>query len=286
MTEATIRASPTVSRLMRAELTRNIPTLTSPWNRSPRTRNSSASCLFTEAIRDALGESGRIKELRPDEAAERGCSSTLESYITGVRSSLLTLCTSAAKGGQLEVLEWLRENECPWDKNTCEAASGGHLEVPMWARENDCPWDENTCKEAACGGHLEVLQWARENGCPWDEETPGAVAQGGQTREALQWARENGCLWDENTCKEAACGGPSRCCSGRENGCPWDEDTCWPRRRAATSRCYSGRERTAARGTRRRAGRGAGYEGSYVERRKQSRDERARTAANRRTGTA
>ena len=31
MTEATIRASPIVSRLMRAEPTRNIPTLTSPW---------------------------------------------------------------------------------------------------------------------------------------------------------------------------------------------------------------------------------------------------------------
>ncbi len=52
---------------------------------------------------------------------------------------------------------------------TCtEAAKGGHLEVLQWARQNGCPWNELTCTEAAKGGHLEVLQWARENGCPFD----------------------------------------------------------------------------------------------------------------------
>jgi hypothetical protein len=53
----------------------------------------------------------------------------------------------------------------------------------QWARENGCPWglgfsggfrsgrEAETCEWAAKGGHLEVLQWARENGCPWDEDT-------------------------------------------------------------------------------------------------------------------
>ena len=45
---------------------------------------------------------------------------------------------------------------------TCAyAAEGGHLEVLQWARENDCPWDEETCTYAARGGHLEMLQLAR-----------------------------------------------------------------------------------------------------------------------------
>ena len=218
---------------------------------------------FTEAVRDALGESGRIKELRPDEAAERGCLSTLRSLHRRGRAELtVNLCTSAAKGGQLEVLEWLRENECPWDKNTCkEAAYSGHLEVLQWARENDCPWDENTCRAAAYGGHLEVLQWARENGCPWNEDM--RAASGGQE------ARENGCPWDEDTCKDA--GRPPRgaAVGARENDCPWKEDTCGtstavgrrPRRGAAVGarerlpverglqwRARSGRARTAARG--------------------------------------
>ena len=38
----------------------------------------------------------------------------------------------------------------------------------QWARENGCPWDAISCAAAARGGHLETLQWARANGCPWD----------------------------------------------------------------------------------------------------------------------
>ena len=54
---------------------------------------------------------------------------------------------------------------------SADAAFGGHLEVLKWARENDCPWDEETCAGAAAHGHLEVLKWARANGCPWGEHT-------------------------------------------------------------------------------------------------------------------
>ena len=52
------------------------------------------------------------------------------------------ICALAARGGHLEVLQWLREHGCPWDAWTCElAARGGHLEALQWARANDCPWD-------------------------------------------------------------------------------------------------------------------------------------------------
>ena len=45
------------------------------------------------------------------------------------------------------------------------------VKMMQWARENSCPWDVRTCMNAAKGGHLAVLQWAHENGCPWDEQT-------------------------------------------------------------------------------------------------------------------
>ena len=45
-------------------------------------------------------------------------------------------------------------------------AEGGYLEVLQWARANDCPWDERTCAFAVEGGYLEVLHWACANGCP------------------------------------------------------------------------------------------------------------------------
>ncbi|CAN0422812.1 unnamed protein product, partial [Scytosiphon promiscuus] len=41
------------------------------------------------------------------------------------------------------------------NKNACSsAARNGHLEVLQWLRANDCPWDETACSEAAWNGHL------------------------------------------------------------------------------------------------------------------------------------
>jgi hypothetical protein len=61
--------------------------------------------------------------------------------------------------------------------------------VLQWARENDCPWDERTCWAAAEGGHLETLKWARENGCPWNIEDVRANATNGSHLEMLEWLR-------------------------------------------------------------------------------------------------
>jgi hypothetical protein len=107
------------------------------------------------------------------------------------------LCASAACGGQLQALKWLRDCGCDWDAKTCaEAARGGHLAVLQWARANGCDWDVDTCSEAAGNGHLAVLQWARANGCNWDAGTCAAAAEGGHLG-VLQWARANGCAFDD-----------------------------------------------------------------------------------------
>ena len=67
------------------------------------------------------------------------------------------------------MLEWARENGCPWDSDACMfAAQEGNLSTLQWLRAKGCPWDERVCRCAALGGHLEVLRWARENGCRWD----------------------------------------------------------------------------------------------------------------------
>ena len=136
-------------------------------------------------------------------------------------------CERAAKGGHLVVLQWARQNGCPWDQSTCSgAADGGHLAVLQWARQNGCPWDEETCTGAALGGHLAVLQWARQNGCSWNEGTCAWAAGGGHLA-VLQWAHQKGCPWDEGTCSEAAEGGHLVVLQwARQNGCPWDKDNC------------------------------------------------------------
>ena len=82
-------------------------------------------------------------------------------------SGVRTRVDSAAEGGHLVVLKWLRANGCPWNEYTCtSAAKGGHLDVLKWARANGCPWDKETCAFAAEGDHLAVLKWARAQRMP------------------------------------------------------------------------------------------------------------------------
>jgi len=57
------------------------------------------------------------------------------------------MCTLAARGGHLQVLQWTHEHGYPWSENLegaemndCVVATGGgHLEVLKWLREPDCP---------------------------------------------------------------------------------------------------------------------------------------------------
>ena len=135
-------------------------------------------------------------------------------------------CAQMALNGNLELLEVLHENGCPWDVGTCmNAAQNGHLECLKYARENGCAWDWRTCSYAAKNGHLECLKYAHENGCPWDEETCWSAAKYGHL-ECLKYAHENGCHWNVWTCYYAAYYNQLECLNyACEHGCPCDEDT-------------------------------------------------------------
>lgn len=117
-------------------------------------------------------------------------------------------CASAAAGGNLAALQWLRTSlKCPWDATTCtKAAEGGHHALLKWAREHGCPWDATTCAGAALGGNLEILRWAREDDCPWDSGTVECAASRGHLH-IVRWAREHGCPWSDRATLRAAEGG-------------------------------------------------------------------------------
>ena len=155
---------------------------------------------FAKVMRDAIGEKGSFTELKPKEAAERGCFGTLQSLHRRGRVTFHEdLCQHTAYGGQLKVLKWLRENSCPWNESTCAAACaaaamGGHLGVLKWLRENNLPWSAATCAAAARCGQLHMLQWLRANGCPGCAETcaPTAVSVHGGGKTPLYTAAEKG----------------------------------------------------------------------------------------------
>lgn len=79
------------------------------------------------------------------------------------RSGRSIVCSSAAKGGRLDVLKYLRSRGYEWNEVTCSnAVEYGHLNVLKWVREHNCPWWERIlCDKAARGGstNIEMMKW-------------------------------------------------------------------------------------------------------------------------------
>jgi len=122
-------------------------------------------------------------------------------------------CMSAAAGGQINVLKWLRarSSPCERDETACEAAAKkGRLEVLQFLRSQSppCPWGEGVCMVAACGGHLETLQWLRAESppCPWKEPTVFDDAVSKSQLGVVQWllAKEPPCPRGSRACEMAA----------------------------------------------------------------------------------
>ena len=146
-------------------------------------------------MRDAVAVTGLVfEELDEHRARKLGYLSAVQRLQRGGRLSRRELlCLAAARGGHLEKLKELRENDCPWNGWTCAyAAEGGHLEVLQWTRANGCPWGQRTCAEAAAGEHLDILQYARANGCQWNGDECFWARNGGHL-EMLEWLHSNGC---------------------------------------------------------------------------------------------
>ena len=140
----------------------------------------------------------------------------------------LEVCSAAAGGGQLRLLQWARRRGYGWGEQTCaSAAASGHLDVLVWARKHGCPWDSSTGCGAAARGDMRVLKWLLENdyGEHFDEDACAAAAEHGQLQ-ALRWLRANHCDWDESTCFHAAGGGHLHVLAyAVVNGCEWPRRT-------------------------------------------------------------
>ena len=124
----------------------------------------------SSAMRDTVAGTElpvRFEELDEEVAAKLGCLSALQRLQRqGLLSCQENLWEAAARR-QLEKLKLLRENNTPWDEDTCAGVVvGGHLEVLQWAHENGCAWNSDTIKAARNMGHLELANWALANGCP------------------------------------------------------------------------------------------------------------------------
>ena len=81
------------------------------------------------------------------------------------------VCDDAACRGSVRLLKWTRVNNlADWCTYTCQyAALNGHLPALQYLHENGCPWDWDTCYYAADNERWDCLQYAVDNKAPdWE----------------------------------------------------------------------------------------------------------------------
>jgi hypothetical protein len=102
----------------------------------------------------------------------------------------------AIMNGDLKILQLLEKKEKLdekfWQKKTSYlAAEYGHLNILKWLRGNDCPWDARVTAFAAKGGHLNIIKWARANGCNWSKLAYSNASDSGY-RTVANWIKKKG----------------------------------------------------------------------------------------------
>ena len=175
-------------------------------------------CDFGRRVVDAAAEGGHLSILTYVESCIRLRYQSVEV------SDKSSLCTAAATGGHVHVLQWALENDrCIWNADTVRmAALNGHLHVFEWGMANGCymyrgvsvmrwaarggyvallDWllangfiaDARITVLAVCRGHLQVLQWAYNRQLPLFNKKTWAAAVSRGDPAMLQWLREKGC---------------------------------------------------------------------------------------------
>jgi len=79
-------------------------------------------------------------------------------------------CERVARMNKLEYLVWAQEvKRCDWGEGTIDrAVEQGNLAMVKYCVENECPMHTNLCALAARVGHLDVLKYFHEiMNCPW-----------------------------------------------------------------------------------------------------------------------
>jgi len=106
-------------------------------------------------------------------------------------------CASAAWGGDLECLKYLREEvKAPWNWNTAEwAAKNGHLHILEYLveRKYEFQYVRRACCHAARYGHLECLKFLHETAkAPWDSDAVRKAHKYNHV-ECVQYLLDNDC---------------------------------------------------------------------------------------------
>ena len=167
-----------------------------------------------------------VSEITSQEAARNGYLDVLK-YLHEIGCSWNKYaCRTAAENGHLDVLKYLHENGCPWTHEVyLYAARSGYIDILEYALKNKCPiykYNDSMCLWASQGGHLHVIKWAIENGFSCEGFVMDNAASQGHL-DVVKWLHKKRYDWDDSTCSEAAFNNRLEVVKYlHENGCPWD----------------------------------------------------------------
>ena len=114
-------------------------------------------------------------------------------------------CEKAAAVGDLESLQYLHKNKCPWDTRTTTAAVvHHHYDCLRYARRHDL------MTIAAEQGDMESIKCLRSFGLLWSGDTVLAAIRG-HNMNNLQYSVENSCPVPENVCTQSVIYGDVSC---------------------------------------------------------------------------
>ena len=109
-----------------------------------------------------------------------------------------TIATSAARGGSVEMMQWLHEQGArPTGATLTAAAKSNHLQLVQYLRSIETPYETNTATLVAEYGHLRTLQWIMADGCPCisrynsQHEGPPLIAKYASSMEILRWLQDH-----------------------------------------------------------------------------------------------
>jgi hypothetical protein len=135
---------------------------------------------------------------------------------------------AAAEAGHVNVVQYLRSQNCQWDLTVSEAAAAaGHRDVLLWLKQKGFCWTESVSNAALRTDNLDLLKWLIDEGCPWTNQSLISGALYSSNLGMLKYAHELGAALDANTMQKAARQSSLEVVQYlHEVGCLWNTQTC------------------------------------------------------------
>ncbi len=160
-----------------------------------------------------------------DEAEEIFRNETFDNVINFINSNPILrveICNIAAKSNRIDILKWAKYPL--FENTTITAIENGNLEILNWLKENGGIFTDNINSTAIKYNRINILEWILQNFNFKLTEYDCATAVVYDRLSVLKWLRAKDCPWDNDTIKFAIINGSIRCLIyAIENGC---EITC------------------------------------------------------------